>query len=128
MTNCILTSVETGKKKYFPSARAASDWLGYSRTYITNAITYGRALSHKQTGERFTIEYKKVNIEREEKTSCYRPPVQLCTTCKNFAYGCEWSERFEPVPNWVAEPTIIGKHSSAIKSYRIISCPKYERG
>ena len=106
----------------------ASKYLGYTRTYITNAITVGRPLKNRNTGEAFTIEYKKVNYEKQESTGVAKPHAQPCTTCKNFAGGCEWSERFEPVPNWVAEPTTIGRYSYNIKSYKIISCPKYERG
>ena len=84
---------------------------------------------HKFTGEKFTVQYKKITIESQGKgNGGSKPHIQPCTTCKNCVQGCEWSERYEPVPGWVAEPTIIGKLSYNISSYRIISCPKYEEG
>ena len=66
---------------------------------------------------------------------------QLCCSCKNFCFGCSWSEEFKPVEGWKAIPTKI-RHSSRKKlkdgteevivtydrSYRILSCPKYEKG
>lgn len=128
MTYCILTSLDTGKKYYFQSARTASTFLGYTKTYMSNAIVRGISLKHKTTGERFNLEYKKVVVGSQSVGNNGKPHVQPCTTCKNFAGGCEWSERFEPVEGWVAEPTIIGRYSYTIDSYRIISCPKYERG
>lgn len=53
---------------------------------------------------------------------------QPCETCKNFAVGCSWSERFEPVKGWEAVPTVISNQDHPCESYHIISCPKYERG
>lgn len=48
----------------------------------------------------------------------HRPPtqnlhVQPCWSCANavpsVGTGCPWSERFEPVPGWVAQPRIIAR-------------------
>lgn len=128
MTNCVLTSKETGKKYTFKSSRDASKFLGYSRSYVTAAIMYDRPLKHKYTGEKFTIEYVKVRYSSQGNGSGSRPHIQPCSLCVNFAGGCEWSERFEPVEGWEAEPTVIGRDSYPIHSYRITYCPKYQKG
>lgn len=52
----------------------------------------------------------------------------LCWTCSNVGKNiCEWDRKFEPVPGWEAEKTMIwvsfkGKYDV---SYRVISCPLY---
>lgn len=51
----------------------------------------------------------------------------LCWQCKR-AYGlCSWSENFEPVEGWDAEPTIImgGKREPAVQSYDVKKCPLF---
>ena len=128
MTQCTLISESTGKKYSFKSGNDASRFLGYSRSYINTAILNGREIRHKQTGELFLLEYNRIPYESQGNHHGSRPHIQPCSMCKNFAGGCEWSERFEPVEGWVAEPTVIGKDSYPIKSYRITFCPKYEKG
>lgn len=51
----------------------------------------------------------------------------LCWDCKN-AYGkCPWSAGFEPVENWVAEPTKVKcDEGRVIESYLVRSCPMFE--
>jgi hypothetical protein len=51
----------------------------------------------------------------------------LCWQCKR-AYGlCSWSDRFEPVKGWEAEPTIImgGKREPKVDSYDVKKCPLF---
>lgn len=129
MTQCILISKYTGKKYHFQSATAASEFLEHHKSYVTQCLLTERQIKHKHTGEKFDIEYKKIEIESQGKgNGGSKPHIQPCTTCKNAVCGCEWSEEFKPVPGWVAEPTIIGRLSYNIPSYRIISCPKYDEG
>ena len=48
----------------------------------------------------------------------------LCVRCGNFAGGCEWADRFEPVPGWEAKET--GRNSYyGGSSYDVIACPKF---
>ena len=42
---------------------------------------------------------------------------------------CPWATRFEPVPGWVAEKTVISPNQDyRVESYYIKACPLYERG
>lgn len=128
MTQCVLISKLTGKRYYFQSGNEASRFLGYSRCYINSAILKNAPIKHKDTGEPFSIEYKRMLIESQGTGCGSKPHIQPCSECKNFAGGCEWSDRFEPVKGWEAEPTVIGRDSYPIHSYRITFCPKYEKG
>lgn len=60
-----------------------------------------------------------------------------CDVCANACGGCEWSDRFEPVPGWEAIPMTIrardmwtkpngkfGYYYHDVDSYAIIDCPK----
>lgn len=59
-----------------------------------------------------------------------RSPETLCWKCRNAVpnsqtgAGCEWSKGFCPVPGWTAEL----HECDGIESYRVLSCPKFERG
>lgn len=60
---------------------------------------------------------------------------QLCWEYKNATGGCEWSSCLEPVPGWTAEKVprweyINRKQAEKVLgfSYKILSCPKFERG
>ena len=59
----------------------------------------------------------------------------LCWECANAAplvdgsRGCSWSEDFAPVPGWVAEPRVIGRHLERGRdSYFVHECPLYIKG
>lgn len=59
--------------------------------------------------------------------------ANICFDCINSVpddkgHGCPWSERFEPVPGWKAEPTIINGALAPVKSYDVKECPLYEEG
>lgn len=59
---------------------------------------------------------------------------QLCWSCKNACGGCEWSAHLEPVPGWTAEKVLRWEYIGTKEnkrpsfSYKIIECPKFERG
>ena len=66
---------------------------------------------------------------------CYiAPHSQLCWDCANACGGCPWSEKFQPVPGWDAEPVIIRNHQDrgpenfSAKSYKIYACPQFTKG
>ena len=50
----------------------------------------------------------------------------LCWTCVNACGGCSWSNTLTPVEGWTAKPVKI--KNCTIPSYKVIKCPKYERG
>ena len=60
----------------------------------------------------------------------------ICWSCANACGGCEWSERFRPVPGWTAVETVIkinatvngSSQKTETQSYHVISCPKYQKG
>ena len=67
--------------------------------------------------------------------------MTLCWFCKKATCsGCSWSNKFEPVEGWNAEPTYITMHSGKcsknnvkakhkiINSYTVISCPEFVEG
>lgn len=126
---CVLKSLETGEEKKFRTARDASRWLGRRYNYVTTKILYSQGrVKRKETGEKFKASYYEAGYSY---TNNNIRAVQLCGYCKNFAVGCEWSERFEPVPGWTAIPTVIGQVGTDkyfIDSYRILKCPKFEEG
>lgn len=58
----------------------------------------------------------------------------LCVSCEKCDGRCSWSRKpiFQPVPGWVAEPTVIrcGEYNGIMRlqrSYLVLSCPEYER-
>lgn len=128
MTQCTLISKKTGKKYYFRSGNDASRFLGYSRSYINAAILSGKAIRHKKTGECFSLEYNRIAYGSQGDGMGSRPHIQPCSLCEKFAGGCIWSRDFEPIEGWEAEPTVIGKDSYPIHSYRITYCPEFKEG
>lgn len=57
--------------------------------------------------------------EQEEST--------LCWNCANAVGGCSWSQSFEPVEGWDAVPCIIRGNGIEVPSFRVLSCPLFER-
>ena len=55
----------------------------------------------------------------------------LCWSCQHAVpdlngHGCEWSKRFDPVPGWDAEETVLTtSYKQGTKSYHVYGCPKY---
>lgn len=63
-------------------------------------------------------------------SGCAKRKETLCWECANNCGKCSWSKDFTPVENWEAVPTKIKEYhnrSSYIESYRVISCPEFER-
>lgn len=132
----ILVSREDGSRHEFPFITHASMWLWHRGFYIGKMLRSGYRISHKETG----VEYDVFVQEGDELKSMQMPCVkrsyrlgkrdhQPCAECSHFAYGCEWSERLEPVPGWNAIPTKLNNGcGKPTESYKIIFCPKYERG
>lgn len=53
--------------------------------------------------------------------------MNICCGCENFAGGCPWSERFEPVEGWDAKMVSLRmSEGRAVKTYTIKGCPLYE--
>lgn len=63
-----------------------------------------------------------MNAEGTNQFSTPRRPT-LCWECANALCGCSWSQRFEPVPGWVATPT----YNKGIQSYIVTECPEFDR-
>lgn len=72
----------------------------------------------------------------------HRKPATICWNCNNAVpnaegtNGCEWSLMLEPVPGWEAIPSKIisryqdnygKKHTRLLKSYTVISCPRFKK-
>lgn len=53
--------------------------------------------------------------------------MQPCWNCQNFAGGCSWSRRFEPVEGWRAIEVIkeAKPHAPGYTSYKILYCPEF---
>ena len=61
--------------------------------------------------------------------------ANICFDCEKACGGCSWSAfdpetdkvRFEPVPGWTAEKTLLrGGHSGQyFETYHITACPEY---
>lgn len=50
----------------------------------------------------------------------------LCFSCENALCNCTWSQRFKPVPGWVATPTVIKRGEEPIHSFHVHQCPMYK--
>ena len=66
--------------------------------------------------------------------SCAYKRANICFDCTNAVpddngHGCPWSRKFEPVPGWTAEPTVLnpGGRYDRTETYRITACPLFER-
>ena len=119
---CILVSRSNGRSKRFPSETAAAEWLGWTQDYIAYRKKRDSIVYKKDGTESFKVVTDGMEIFLSPRNG------QLCTYCEKYAKGCEWSERFEPVPGWEAVPTIINQKGKPIHSYRIIRCPKFVEG
>ena len=124
MRTWVLQNLDSGEQHKFYQMIDVEAFLNKSRTYIRNSVKNGFNV-HDGKGNRFDIFVITKN----------RMPIkpgyheQLCCSCKNFAYGCEWSERFEPVPGWKATQTLLDSGSERyVKSYCITECPKFVKG
>lgn len=59
--------------------------------------------------------------------------ANICINCKNAVpdnrgHGCPWSERFDPVHGWTAEPSVLrAGYGKPIETYRITACPMFDR-
>ena len=133
MKSVLLKSRTTGEKKAFPNIVQAAKFIGHNDSYIHNMHKQGKCLNSKFTGEQYDVFVGLDEIAIED----YIPDeytgkrhMQPCGECLKFAYGCEWSESFKPVPGWKAIPTVTdtGAGQKPIKSYKILYCPKFERG
>ena len=57
----------------------------------------------------------------------------LCWCCRKVYCvddpdPCEWAKYKQKVPNWEAEETVYRVGDKVTYSFRVISCPKFERG
>ena len=127
---CKLHETKTGECFTFKSVAEAARFLNRDPHYISSNYAHGVTASHSDTFQRYRIEI----VGQRKNPLIVKKWEQPCATCKNFCYGCEWSERGEPVPGWTAEPTTIrafasrnGEHTT-IDSYAIKECPKYVEG
>ena len=73
---------------------------------------------------------RKMRIVAEKKVKEYKQT--LCWWCANAVpgRGCEWADRFEPVPGWDAEPTVLrlGSGFGSQGSFLVKSCGKFVEG
>lgn len=55
---------------------------------------------------------------------------QLCWSCKKACGGhnCEWANELRPVKGWFAEKKTVIYCKKPTTGYRVIVCPKFERG
>lgn len=124
--SCALVSAETGERLEFSTVSAACDYLGHAHSYIEHNLKMGCRITHKLTREEYYVERgdRQTRTGKIKKKTCTIDvfPEQLCARCGNFAVGCEWSERLQPVPGWTAFPTRGGL------SYCITDCPKFVKG
>lgn len=77
-------------------------------------------------------------------TEAYRPPygssASICFDCRRACGGCCWSKidpetehpRFQPVPGWTAEPSILcvysGSAPALVQTWRVTACPLFLPG
>lgn len=123
-----LTSLKTGKRYEFKSGHDASYFLGRAKSYVSTSIYKGYPISRRDTGELFVASFP--DEEKSFATPKQRRTLeQPCCTCRKFCGGCSWSKDFTPVDGWKAIPTIIHHGDNRdIPSFKIMFCPKYERG
>lgn len=121
-----------GKCLEFESIAEAAEFLHRDTCYMSTRYTKGLCVSDNYTLEKYVIDI--LGDQKKSEVQAKKKGHQLCGFCKNFAYGCEWSERGEPVPGWTATPTVIKadrRHRNVtkeIKSFSITACPKFVEG
>lgn len=136
MKECVLMSLQSGKIYKFNSVTKAATFLGRDYAYVQKLRRLKMRLRHKKTKEAFEIVTDTENIcelvSAEEGMVYEGVPYnsQPCSFCDKAICGCEWSERFEPVPGWKAIPTVLdkGNGNRPINSYKILYCPKFAKG
>lgn len=80
-------------------------------------------------------------MELSELLVPYGSRANICFDCDKACGGCSWTEidpiterpRFEPVPGWTAEKTMLNVGSSGnrrrfLKTYHITACPEFVGG
>ena len=120
----VLTNLKSGEQFRFYQMIDVEAFLNKSRTYVRNSVRNGFNV-HDGKGNRYDI------FVISKNRLPYKPGYQqqLCWECKNYAGGCEWADRFEPVPGWDARQTILDQGGERmIRSYCIYKCPKFEKG
>lgn len=122
MKEYLLTNLATGEQHKFNQLLDVEHFLCRSREYVRSCIKNGfNCLDDKKN--KYDV------LVTGLKPHKYKNHIQPCCTCKNAYGGCEWSARFEPVPGWMAEKTILDSGAERYcESYRIDYCPKYEKG
>lgn len=71
-------------------------------------------MKYRVRKEKYAVDYSNGNF-------------QPCWTCKNACGGCSWSREFKPVEGWTAEPNYLKSNGVWADTYKIISCPQYEK-
>lgn len=124
MKEYYLMDLDTGEQFEFDKMFDVEEFTGRSKTYIRACANNGTNLYDKQKNRYDVL----IMTNRKQPYRKYEEP-QLCCSCKNFAFGCEWSERFEPVPGWEAVGTVLSSSEGRyVKSYHITKCPKFAEG
>lgn len=122
MREFILTNLDTGEQHKFYQILDVEHFLCKTRAYIRACIKNGSNCYDKKMNG-----YDILSISQKKKP--YNGKMQPCCTCVNATGGCEWADRFEPVPGWKATPTVLDCGAErVIKSYAIDECPKYRKG
>jgi hypothetical protein len=123
----MVTNLETGTTLRFQSLADVDAFLGRSRSYTRTCLKNGYRIS-SEDGKPYDVIVDPRQISQGQSKYFYKKP-QPCCSCVNFAVGCEWSERFQPVPGWTAIPSKIErKKGCPIDSFEIIDCPEYQKG
>ena len=124
MKEYYLMDLDTGEQFEFDKMFDVEEFTGRSKTYIRACANNGTNLYDKQKNRYDVL----IMTNRKQQYRKYEEP-QLCCSCNNFAFGCEWSERFEPVPGWEAVDTVLSSSEGRyVKSYHITKCPKFAEG
>lgn len=124
----ILTSVQTGEVTVCESLKEAGRFLDCGSSQIHLAIQRGG-----------TCHGHYVRKGRERTRGNKKTQTNICFDCKKACGGCSWSElnpdtgkpRFEPVPGWTAEKTVLRTGTDMhgvqkIETYAISACPLFE--
>ena len=124
MRTWVLTNLQTGEQHKFFQMIDVEAFLNKSRTYVRNSVKNGFNVNDGKGNKYDIFVISKNNLP-------YKPGYQpqLCWSCGNAYGGCEWTDRFEPVPGWDATQTLLDQGAERmVRSYCIKSCPKYVKG
>ena len=120
----VLTNLDNGDQIKFNQMIDVEHFLSKSRPYVRNCIKNGTN-AYDRKRNRYDIFV--ITNNRSPYKPGYQP--QICWNCGNYAGGCEWADKFEPVPGWDATPTIVDSGAERYaKSYCIRECPKFTEG